>query len=60
MKCNYLFHKLEEGASQLEEGNAGKKKRRKRKKKTKGAGESEDADLDEQMIYQEPPKLEVI
>lgn len=60
MKCNYLFHKLEEGARQLEEGNAGKKKRRKRKKKAKGAAESEDADLDEQMIYQEPPKLEVI
>lgn len=49
---------MEEVASLLEEGNAGKKKRRKRKKKAKGAGESEDADLDEQMIYQEPPKLE--
>lgn len=60
MNCNCFFHKMEEVASLLEEGNAGKKKRRKRKKKAKGAGESEDADLDEQMIYQEPPKLEVI
>lgn len=51
---------MEEGASQLEEGNTGKKKRRKRKKKAKSGGENEDADLNEQVIYQEPPKLEVI
>lgn len=52
---------MEEGASQLEESNTGKKKRKKRKKKAKSAGENEDGDLDEQVIiYQEPPKLEVI
>lgn len=52
---------MEEGASQLEESSTGKKKRKKRKKKAKSAGENEDGDVDEQvLIYQEPPKLEVI
>lgn len=62
MNCNLFLHQMEEGASQLEEGNTGKKKRKKRKKKkSKSAGENEDGDLDEQaIINQEPPKLEVI
>lgn len=51
---------MEEGAGQPEEGKTGKRKRKKKKKKARSAGEDEDNDLDEPVIYQEPPKLEVI
>lgn len=56
----FASHQTEEIAAQPEDGASGKKKRKKKKKKAKGAHEDGEAESEEPVIYQEPPKIEVI